>query len=1105
MDMKRLLNNNEHENSSKDHLIDDVFSEPISFIEIQSNRRKRYFIKTIALTIAFVFFLQQTGFSADLYKRKRSDGVLDSLLSSPRDAEQSNAYSPDYLKRQQNKHEEILRQKTAKDDMILNFGRPKRKVEEAVPLKKKKGSGGSGSQTGSGMGEENADYMMNAPDDVESPHELNDFVDIPEITQFDSQTTKYDITKTEINQWMSNAERKIDEETGQVYWIGRGDANVEDDRAIQKIMYTGEGDDRQVSEIYLGFRETDSGEYEAKFRIDYKNGGSNVLETKKYDISGNEDLLVELSVYSGSDDNNRVEKTVYYEADGSVKQRRDYSYGSDGTLEETAAYDTESEEAGEGELTQRTVYDGAKDEEIANYTQKVHNGEVSSTTIHFYCDGHRASEVSGEEYRYAKSKDVTYRGNSLADKDADCVDANGDGIDDKAIKLSETFYDDQHRLAGEEVVDYTFLYNAYGQVISKTVYFYADGRTANEANYRECMTRSSKYTVYYTDEDEDGVKETMNVGDLISSTFFDTAGRLKGEEKADYTVKYNSTGDEAFIIVYWYEGADGTVRASEATSEDAMKKTVTYSDDSIAGEEYNADGTLKDGEDGLVDNPIKVSETFYQGAFGEEKADYTFKYDSLGNVTSLTVYWYEGISGRVKAVDATAFDAMKKTVTYSNDSIAEEEYNEDGTLKDGEDGLMDDPIKISETFYQGSYGEEKADVTYQFRQDGSIKTTTVYYYEHWNDVNGNGSVDEGEITYFARAGDAIPGDALRLSVVYRGDVIAAEEFAADGSILDGEDGIKDGVAPKAKTTYAGNEGEEKAQKTYNYNYDGDVIKTVTTFTYTGNELTLSVTRKVDNVTDILADVVEGVKKSETVYAGNEGEEKAQVTYSYNFDGDDIKTATTFTYVADALTLSVTNRVSNETADRDAVVLGTKKSETVYVGNEGEEKAQTTYNYNFDGDAIKTVTSFTYVDEALALSVTNKVSNETADRDVVVLGAKKSETVYAGNEGEEKAQTTYNYNFDGDAIKTVTSFTYVDDALTLSVTNKVSNETADRDAVVLGVKKSETAYAGNEGEEKAQATYNYNFDGDAIKTVTTFTYTADALTLSVTNSVNASAV
>ena len=29
-----------------------------------------------------------------------------------------------------------------------------------------------------------------------------------------------------------------------------------------------------------------------------------------------------------------------------------------------------------------------------------------------------------------------------------------------------------------------------------------------------------------------------------------------------------------------------------------------------------------------------------------------------------------------------------------------------------------------------------------------------------------------------------------------------------------------------------------------------------------------------------------------------------------------------------------------------------------------------------------------------------------------LGAKKSETVYSGNEGEEKAQTTYNFNFDG---------------------------------------------------------------------------------------------
>ena len=46
---------------------------------------------------------------------------------------------------------------------------------------------------------------------------------------------------------------------------------------------------------------------------------------------------------------------------------------------------------------------------------------------------------------------------------------------------------------------------------------------------------------------------------------------------------------------------------------------------------------------------------------------------------------------------------------------------------------------------------------------------------------------------------------------------------------------------------------------------------------------------------------------------------------------------------------------------------------------------------------------TYTNDALTLTTTNKVSNATADRADVILGAKKSETVYSGNEGEEKAQ------------------------------------------------------------------------------------------------------
>ena len=83
-----------------------------------------------------------------------------------------------------------------------------------------------------------------------------------------------------------------------------------------------------------------------------------------------------------------------------------------------------------------------------------------------------------------------------------------------------------------------------------------------------------------------------------------------------------------------------------------------------------------------------------------------------------------------------------------------------------------------------------------------------------------------------------------------------------------------------------------------------------------------------------------------------------------------------------------------------------------------------------------MTTIIYTNDALTLTTTNKVTNATAESADVVARRKKSETVYTGNEGEEKARTTYNFNFDGDAIKTVTTMTYTNDALTLTTTNKV---------------------------------------------------------------------
>mgnify|MGYP006209972323 CR=1 FL=1 len=55
---------------------------------------------------------------------------------------------------------------------------------------------------------------------------------------------------------------------------------------------------------------------------------------------------------------------------------------------------------------------------------------------------------------------------------------------------------------------------------------------------------------------------------------------------------------------------------------------------------------------------------------------------------------------------------------------------------------------------------------------------------------------------------------------------------------------------------------------------------------------------------------------------------------------------------------------------------------------------------------------------------------------LLIGENGRVTVFSGNEGEEKAQRTFNYNFNGDAIKSTTLLSYNEsDALSESTTYK----------------------------------------------------------------------
>ena len=80
----------------------------------------------------------------------------------------------------------------------------------------------------------------------------------------------------------------------------------------------------------------------------------------------------------------------------------------------------------------------------------------------------------------------------------------------------------------------------------------------------------------------------------------------------------------------------------------------------------------------------------------------------------------------------------------------------------------------------------------------------------------------------------------------------------------------------SRTLYTGAESEEKATKSYNYNVAGDTVKSTTTYTYrTDDSLEVTDTTRGQDTTDMI---------SRTLYTGAESEEKAIKSYNYNYAG-----------------------------------------------------------------------------------------------------------------------------------------------------------------------------------------------------------------------------
>jgi hypothetical protein len=401
-------------------------------------------------------------------------------------------------------------------------------------------------------------------------------------------------------------------------------------------------------------------------------------------------------------------------------------------------------------------------EEVLNYTENYHRGNIFQTTVHYYGEGE--IRATAANYRAPMRKSVSYFGDALNDDGSIMTDAR---------EKTTTYFYIEGRLKGEETSDYSISKNSNGDIVSTTVYYYEGNKRAAESDVTDLMTMTVMYRRSIGDIQADTIPTLDTDGDTIlvldgytsqlaGITYYDYLGREKGKELTDYSVKYNRRLQRTSTTIFLYEPVLNETdlrRAKDAESSSRVDRTVTY--------RRGVDVTAGLVEDDLLDGyKSQLSSKTYNHYDGRERneeiADYTRTYNSFGTVANTSVYYYyDTVNKQLNRANlADTYDPTAQTNTYRGDTQGS------GPIKQFADQLKS--ITYNSLIYK-SYsrfkGEEVSDYTanYSSADDGDVITISVFFYgnnDRRADQSGSNDTTSRIHTYRGKVSDVVAKNGL---------------------------------------------------------------------------------------------------------------------------------------------------------------------------------------------------------------------------------------------------------------------------------------------------------------------------------------------------------